>query len=566
MENRRTASGHRVRIMTNYALAGSLALLLLPIAESTALEAPRLTFTDITESAGIDFVETIGDREMTNIVESTGVGCGFVDYDNDGWLDIYLVSGCWRQGVSDPGLAADEKRALSQAIDHLYHNRGDGTFEDVTQQAGLARPGYGMAVVAADYDGDGDQDLYVTNCGPNFLYRNNGDGTFTDVAKAAGVDDGQFGVGAVFFDYDGDGRLDLYLGNYLTYDPSRTPEHARDMVRSPLAYEGQQDRLFRGNADGTFTDVTEPAGLRIEPAGRAMGVGALDYDRDGRLDVFVSNDAMENFLFHNRGDGTFENTALLAGVAFSESGAGAAAMAVEVADYDRDSQLDILVPDMNLGCLYHNLGAGMFEDVSIRCGLGPALCRVHSWGGVLADFDLDGDTDAFVANGHACRLEPQPNLLLAGDGTGRFKTVTATTGAAPSQPRVSRGVARGDFDNDGDLDLLVSNLNAPPSLLRNDTARGGRHWLAVVLVGHGANRDALGATVRVTAGGRSQIRPRLSAGSYLSQHDARLHFGLGPQRAVDELEITWPDGSRQVLHKVSADRFLRVEQPRPATP
>ncbi|MGB2985000.1 MAG: VCBS repeat-containing protein, partial [Phycisphaerae bacterium] len=323
---------------------------------------PPVVFTDVTAAAGIDFVETIGDREMSNIVEATGVGCGFLDYDGDGWMDIYLVCGHWLQGLSDPRLDPDERRKLALATDRLYRNRGDGTFEDVTVRAGLARPGYGMAVVVADYDSDGDADIYVTNYGPNFLYRNNGDGTFTEIAKSAGVDDPLFSVGAVFFDYDGDGRLDLYVGNYLTYEPDPKRQHIADGVRSPLAYNGQQDRLFRGNADGTFTDVTTKAGIEIQPVGRAMGIGTIDYDNDGLIDVFVSNDAMENFLLHNKGDGTFENEALMAGVAFGEAGDAAAAMAVEVADYDADGRFDILVPDMNLCCLYHNLGDGLFED------------------------------------------------------------------------------------------------------------------------------------------------------------------------------------------------------------
>ena len=517
-------------------------------------------FTDVTAAAGIGFVETIGDDRMTNIVESTGAGCGFVDYDGDGWLDIYLVSGCWTQGLSDPRLDPKRRDRLAAATDRLYRNRGDGTFEDVTAAAGLNRPGYGMAVVAADYDDDGDQDIYVTNYGPNFLYRNNGDGTFTDVARAAGVDDPHFSVGVVFFDYDRDGRLDLYLGNYLTYDPSKAPKNTRDTVRSPLAYAAQQDRLFRSQGDGRFTEVTGQAGLQIKPVGRAMGVGALDYDNDGLLDVFVSNDAMENYLLRNRGDGTFENGALLAGVAFSEAGAGEAAMAVEVADYDADGWFDILVPDMSLCCLYRNLGGGMFEDAAVRSGLGAVMNRYHSWGGVLADFDLDGDFDAYIADGDACGLRAQEDRLFAGDGEGRLTDVSAGAGRALAQKFVSRGVARADFDNDGDVDLLVNNLNDRPALLRNDTPRRGRHWLSVQLVGRSTNRDALGAVVRITVGGRTIIQPRLSAGSYLSQHDPRIHFGIGLHRRVDRLEILWPDGSRQTMGDVPADRRVVVRQ------
>ncbi len=530
---------------------------------SEPLSDPPVLFADVTAAVGIDFVETIGDEVMSSIVESTGVGCGFLDYDGDGWMDIYLVNGCWTKGLSDAALDPAKRDKLAAATDRLYRNRGDGTFEDVTAKAGLARPGYGMAVVVSDYDGDGDPDIYVTNYGRNFLYRNNGDGTFTDVARTAGVDDPLFSVGAVFFDYDRDGRLDLYVGNYLTYVPDPSRRHLADGVRSPLAYEGQQDRLYRGNADGTFTEATRKAGIEIQPVGRAMGIGTIDYDNDGLVDVFVSNDAMENFLLHNNGDGTFSNEALLAGVAFGESGDAAAAMAVEVADYDGDGRFDILCPDMNLCCLYHNLGRGLFEDVSVRSGIAAVMTRYHSWGGILADFDLDGHPDACIADGNACLLEAQENRLFINDGRGSFVPVTAGSGAPAAGLTgefVSRGIARGDFDNDGDLDLLIANLNDRPSLLRNDTPRRGRHWLQVRLVGRQPNLDALGAVVKIETGGRTIVRHRASAGSYLSQHDPRIHFGLGEQRKVDLLEVVWPDGSRQTMRNVPADQVLTIRQ------
>ncbi|MCP4593934.1 MAG: CRTAC1 family protein [bacterium] len=525
-------------------------------ANPSAAARPTLVFTDVTAQSGIDFVQTIGDRAMTNIVEATGVGCGLLDYDGDGWLDVYLVSGCWTPGLSDAQLDAPERARLAAATDRLYRNLGNGRFVDVTVPAGLARPGYGMGVVSADYDGDGDADLYVTHYGPNLLYRNNGDGTFTEVAEAAGVADPRFSVGAGFFDYDHDGRLDLYVGNYITYRADAGQRSGAESVRSPLAYPGQQDRLYRGNADGTFTDMTQRAGVVVEPVGRAMGVGVFDYDADGWVDVFVSNDAMENFLLHNRGDGRFENEALLAGVAFGEAGDGAAAMAAEIGDIDGDGRVDILVPDMGSSCLYRNLGGGMFEDVAVRSGLSSGLTQLHSWGGVLADLDLDGDVDAFLTNGSAWRLEAQPNRLFVNDGRGRFSAVAWEPGAAFT----SRGVSAGDLDNDGDVDLLVANLNASPNILRNDTPRAGRHWLSVQLVGLPPNRDALGAVVRLRYGGRIQVRRRVSGGSYLSQHDGRLHFGLGEHRAVERLEVDWPDGTRQVVSGVPTDGLVVVRQ------
>jgi len=527
---------------------------------------PPIVFSDVTVAAGIDFVQTIGDLEMSNIVEATGVGCGFLDYDGDGWLDIYLVNGCWLEGLSNPQLEPEKRERLASATDRLYRNRGDGSFEDVTARAGLARPAYGMAVVATDYDGDGDTDIYVTNYGPNFLYRNNGDGTFTEVAETAGVASPQFSVGAVFFDYDRDGSLDLYVGNYLTYEADPKRQHLRDAVRSPLAYAGQQDRLFRGKPDGTFTDVTEKAGIKIQPIGRAMGIGSFDYDHDGLADVFVSNDAMENFLFRNHGDGTFTNEALMAGVAYGEAGDAAAAMAVEIGDYDGDGRFDILVPDMNLCSLYRNLGRGMFEDVAARVGISAAVNRYHGWGSVLADLDLDGDLDIYMADGSASQLQGQWDVLFANDGDGRFAQVATEAGAPgphAETPYVSRGIASGDIDNDGDVDLLIASLNLRPALLRNDTPRRGRHWLGVRLIGQPPNRDALGAVIKAHTDAGDMIRQRSSAGSYLSQHDPRIHFGLGEQTSVRWMEVSWPDGTRQILKDLAPDQWITVRQPSP---
>jgi hypothetical protein len=333
-------------------------------------------------------------------------------------------------------------------------------------------------------------------------------------------------------------------------------------VRSPLAYEGQQDRLYRGNADGTFTDVTREAGIEIRPTGRAMGVGAFDYDGDGWMDVFVSNDAMENFLLHNNGDGTFEDRALLAGVAFTDAGAAAAAMAVEVGDYDGDARFDFVVPDMNLGALYRNLGGGIFEDLATRSGIAAALTRIHSWGAVLADFDLDRDLDLYISNGSTLCLEAHEDSLFVNTGRGRFVQVGQGVPTAPVTRGkfVGRGVAGGDFDNDGDVDLLVANLNDRPILLRNDTQREGRHWLTVELTGAPPNRDAIGAVLRAEVGGGTLVRMRLSGGSYLSQHDSRIHFGLGKHDRVDRLEIRWPDGTRQTLKDLTVDRQVTIRQ------
>ncbi|RME37759.1 MAG: CRTAC1 family protein [Planctomycetota bacterium] len=521
---------------------------------------PPVGFTDVTKTAGIDFTETLGDPEMSNIVESAGVGCAFLDYDGDGWLDVYLVNGCWREQVSDPTLPADRRAKLAAATDRLYRNRGDGSFEDVTEQAGLNRPAYGMGVTVADIEGDGDPDIYVTNYGRNCLYRNNGDGTFTEMAASAGVADPGFSVGAVFFDYDRDGNLDLYVGNYVIFDPHYRSYYAPDGFPGPLAYTGQQDRLFRGRGDGTFVEVTNDAGIVVEPVGRAMGVGAFDFDGDGWQDVFVSNDAMENFLFRNQQDGTFVNEAWERGVAFGENGEATAAMGVEFGDYDGDGRLDVFVPDMTFSCLYRNVGKGGFEDHAGRSGLAPVMGQYVGWGGVLADFDLDGVLDLYVSNGDVHHLEPHEDVVFLGDGKGRFRDVSETAGTYFQEEHVGRGVAGGDFDNDGDVDVLVTNLNDRPVLLRNDTPRRGRHWLLVNLIGCGGNRDALGAIVELRTPAGTQIRLRRSGGGYLSQHDPRLHFGLGTSRSAEVLTVKWPDGSRQVLRDVRADRIVTIRQ------
>jgi hypothetical protein len=521
---------------------------------------PPILFTDVTVASGIDFIETIGDREMSNIVESSGVGCGFLDYDGDGWLDIFMVNGCWLEGLSDPKLNPESREKLASATNRLYRNRRDGTFEDVTVRAGFTHPAYGMGVVVADYDSDGDADIYVTNYGPNHLYRNNGDGTFTDVSRQAGVDDKGFGTGTLFFDYNRDGWLDLYLGNYLDYDPNYRLYYAPDAFPGPLDYSGQQDKLYRNNGDGTFTDVTQLSGIDIQPTGRAMGVGGFDYDGDGRLDIFVANDAMENFLYRNNGDGTFENKALAGGVAFGQHGDATAAMGVEIGDYDNDGRFDVFVPDMTYSCLYHGIGRGFFDDQAAKCGIAQAMGQFTGWGAVFADYNLDGRLDLYVSTGDAHHLEPHEDVLLLGSEGGRFVDVSESAGECMAQKQVGRGAAGGDFDNDGDIDVLVTNLNDRPALLRNDTLRGDRHWLMVALVGEPPNRDAIGAVVRMETGTLRQMRQRMSGGSYLSQHDPRLHFGLGDLAKVDRLEVTWPDGSKSMMQDVRPDQLLTVRQ------
>ncbi len=540
-------------------VCGACPISLDPLAD--AEEPAALRFTDISRQSGIDFVHTLGDDKMTNIVEATGVGCALFDYDGDGWLDLYLVSGIHMDGISDPACA--DKETLRQATDRLYRNRGDGTFEDVTDKVGILPGGYGMGVAVGDYDNDGRRDLYVTNYGPNRLYHNLPSGTFEEVAAGTGVGDSHFGVGCIFLDYDGDSFLDLYVGNYLDYVPDFNTVHS---FPGPTAYQGQVNLLFHNDSQGAFLDVTKAAGLAEIP-GHTMGVGMVDFNEDGRWDLFVANDAMENFFFENRGNGKFEENALLTNLAYGANGDARGAMGAEVGDINGDGRCDLFVPDFTHTCLYMNQGDGFFDDQAQRAGIAIVCGHYVSWGAALVDLDLDTDLDIYIANGDARELVGQPDLVFVNDGRAAFAEVSRTCGLADLKPRVSRGVASGDLDNDGDIDLVVMNLNDQPVLLRNDTARQGRHWLMLELVGREghSNRDAIGAVVRCRLPGddgqsKTLLRQRSSSGSYMCVHDQRLHFGLGKAAVVPELIIRWPDGEEQTLRNVRADQLLRVKQ------
>ncbi|MBZ5498668.1 MAG: CRTAC1 family protein [Acidobacteriia bacterium] len=535
-----------------------LSLLLLAFAASQNKPAPPV-FTDVTKQAGISFKHCLGDDEISSIVEATGSGCAFLDFDGDGLMDIYAVNGRYLEGISDP----DSRFKSARTPSRLYRNKGDGTFEDVTEKAGVGASGYGMGVAVGDFDNDGHPDIYVTNFGKNILYHNNGNSTFTDVTEKAGVACGQWSVGAIWIDYDKDGYLDLFVGNYLEFDSKYRLFYEAEVYPGPLSYPGQLSVLYHNNHDGTFTDVSAKAG--INKKGRAMGVLSADYDEDGWPDIFVANDAMQNYMYHNNGNGTFTEVGIECGAAFGQHGNAVSSMGGDFADFDGDGKLDLVVPAMNYIGIFRNLGRGLFEEISVSTGVARVSAQFWSWGGDFMDFDNDGWPDLLIANGDGHRLsEKQEQLLMrnvAGpNGQRVFVDVSRSVGPYFDTRSVARGLATGDCDNDGDLDFFVLNIDQPSVLLRND---GGNrnNWLTLQLIGTKSNRDGVGARVIVRSGDFTQVAEKMSASSYLSQNDPRLHFGLGQRTMVDEVTIQWPSGKTQKLKEVKANQFLKVIEP-----
>jgi hypothetical protein len=513
---------------------------------------PKLV--DITQQVGITFIHNFGDDEMSNLIESNAAGCAFFDYDGDGDLDIYFVNGVYIEGFSH----IRGRKNKGKLVNALYRNNGNNRFTDVTAEAGVGHKGMGMAVTTADYDNDGDQDIFVSNWGPNVFYRNNGNGTFTDFTKAAGLEHDLYGIGSTFLDYDQDGYLDLYVGNYIEYDPDYQYFYAAAKFPGPLAYHGQPDILYHNNGDGTFTDVTREAGV-YNPEGRAMGVTSCDIDNDSDYDIFVANDAMENYLYRNNGDGTFTNIALQTATGFGQNGEATSAMSGEFGDIDLDGLVDIIVPDMAYSCLYKNTGAGYFEEMSARMGIAAACGQYTSWSGNFFDFNNDGYGDLFITNGHPHRLIGEEDLLLLNDAGQRFINLSHQLGPDFQEKFVGRGSAVGDFDNDGDMDILVLNLNDRPRLLLNQDGNK-KHWIMIHLIGKKSNRDAIGSRIRLSTGDIIQTRWKLSSSGYLSQSDYRIHFGLGDFTQVDNIEIRWPNNQIQTLKNVKADQIITIKE------
>ena len=518
-----------------------------------------IRFEDATASSHVQFIHSFGAQELGSLLESTGAGCVWFDYNNDGLPDLYVVSGKPLGGDVHPYPL--KKVPEVPPHNHLYKNNGNGTFTDVTEKAGVAANIYGMATIAADYDNDGFVDLFVTGYGRAILYHNNGDGSFTDITAKAGINVVGWSISSAWLDYDKDGCVDLFVGRYVKFDPKYRAFYAADNYPGPLDYEAETNRLYHNNCNGTFTDVTDASGIGAYK-GRTMGVTAADFDADGWPDIYVSNDKTENFLFHNKHNGTFEEIAGDLSVAYGQNGEMTSSMAPVFADVDDDGMLDLWVTDSKFDRLMRNTGKQGFEDISARSGISAATGQYVSWGTGVYDFDNDGWLDILVFHGGLIHMVPQEHSLYRGLGNGKFTDVSRGAGPVLDAKTVSRGACFADYDNDGKVDAFVINLGAQGTLLHNVSSAGQNHWLAVSLKGTKSNRDGIGARVELMLGSRKQVAERVAGSGYLSQNDGRLHFGLGATARIDKLTVHWPSGQEQVLKNVAVDRVLTVEEPK----
>lgn len=521
-----------------------------------------IQFHDVTQVAGIKFVHNNGAFGKKYLPESLGPGCAFIDYDNDGWPDILLVN-----GMDWPG-----HRTRTSTV-KLYRNNHDGTFTDVTQKSGLGIELYGMGVAVGDYDNDGHDDIFISALGQSRLFHNNGNGTFTDATRQAGLmGPNEFSTSAAWVDFDRDGHLDLLVANYVQWTPGTdlfcTLDGVQKSYCTPESYKGASARLWRNRGDGTFEDVTHKAGL-YDPTSKGLGVAVLDYDNDGWPDLLIANDTERNKLYRNNGNGTFTETGVSAGVAFSEDGVARAGMGVDAADYDRSGRSSVIITNFanQMLALYHNEGNGLFVDDAPRSEAGRASLLTLGFGCFFVDYDLDGWLDIFVANGHIeDQIErvqkrvtyAQPPHMFRNLGAGKFQEVTRQLGSAFDAPRVARGAAYADIDNDGDLDLLVMTNAGPAKLFRNDG--GTNHSLRVRLAGTRSNRDGIGAVLKATSGGETQTLTMRSGSSYLSASELVLTFGLGQHTTVNHLEIRWPSGQVDQMDNVAAGQMVTIKE------
>lgn len=543
-------------------LLAGLVLWLLLLPSQVVAQPLKISFTDITTPAGITF-KHVAAPEKRYIVESMGGGVALLDYDNDGDLDIYFVN----------SLSVDLVKSKAKTKSDLYRNDGDGKFTDVSLKAGVSDIGWGMGVAVGDYNNDGFEDLYVTCLGPDHLLKNNGNGTFSDVTDKARVSDPRWSTGASFVDYDNDGDLDLFVSNYVDFDINNLPEFGKGtscnyksipVQCGPRGLKGAGDSLFRNNNDGTFTDVTKQAGVSDENGFYGLGVISTDLDDDGRIDIFVANDSTPNFHYKNNGDGTFKEIGFLAGTAVNENGSEQGSMGVTVGDYDHDGKLDLFVTNFadEYNTLYHNNGGGSFTDLSYAAKVAAVSLPHVGWGTKFFDYDNDGWVDLFVANGHVYPQLPnyrQPRLLHKNNRDATFTEVSSQFGAVLTENRVSRGVAFGDLDNDGDVDLVIVDLDGPPQVLRNDGGNANNSIL-IKTIGVKSNRLGIGARVKVISGDLSQIDEVRSGDSYISQSDLRLHFGLEKRSRVDLIEVRWPSGLVEKITGVGVNTIVTIKE------